>query len=172
MIGFGPEHDARCADILVPPDAGEAAMGRGTNTRAWRAAEIPAANGHGTATAIARVYSALSRGGEVDGIKVLSADAIDRAIVHQVPRAADGSEGAAQFPFGLGYMLIGKFPGLTTSAMAGSRVFGHPGAGGSIGLADPDEKIGFGYVMSQMQSGMTGGAHGFRLLAAVYASLG
>ena len=43
-------------------------------------AEIPAGNGHGNARAIARVYGALARGGEIDGYQVLSSEAIERAI--------------------------------------------------------------------------------------------
>jgi CubicO group peptidase (beta-lactamase class C family) len=49
------------------------------NSRAWRGAEIPAVNGHGTARALARVYGALARGGEVDGVRILEARTIARA---------------------------------------------------------------------------------------------
>ena len=49
------------------------------NAREWRAAEIPAANGHGNARSIARLYGALARGGELDGVRVLSPQAIARA---------------------------------------------------------------------------------------------
>ena len=44
-------------------------------------------------------------------------------------------------------------------------------AGGSIGFADPDQRIGFGYVMNQMQQGMMGGMGGFALIAALYEAL-
>ncbi len=53
--------------------------------------------------------------------------------------------------FGLGFMLSQPLPG--SSFGPNPRTFGHPGAGGSLGLADPDTKIGFGYVMNQMGSG-------------------
>ena len=48
------------------------------NSRAWRACELPAANGHTTARSLARLYGALARGGEVDGYRVLSPDSIVR----------------------------------------------------------------------------------------------
>jgi len=204
MIGFGPEHDDRCAEVLVPssePDgtlspaaAASAGMARGTGSRTWRAAEIPAANGHGTAAGVARMYAALARGGDLDGVQVLRAETIAAATVRQQPRtpsaAAAGAAGgagdaAAQLeargpagitglPFALGYMLVGDFlamragGGADDGAVTGSSMFGHPGAGGSIGAADPVAKVGFGYVMNQMQAGMVGGAHGFNLIAAVY----
>ena len=54
------------------------------NTRDWRGAEIPAANGHSNARAVARLYGALARGGELDGVRILSREAIERATVEQV----------------------------------------------------------------------------------------
>ncbi len=52
-----------------------------------------------------------------------------------------------------------------------ARSFGHPGAGGSLGFADPDTKIGFGYAMNQMGSGMLLDPRAAALIDAVYASL-
>ena len=69
--------------------------------------------------------------------------------------------------FGLGFMLSHKVVRLGR----GTRSFGHPGMGGSIGFADPDAGIGFGYVMNRHQMGMTGDARGFALMRAVYDSL-
>lgn len=198
LIGFGPEHDDRCAEVLSPapsPDAAaspmaaaNAGMARGANTRAWRAAEIPAANGHGTADGVARPYAALARGGMLDGVEVLRSDTIERALVRQRPHgqpeaqeagpgaqvAARGPAGITGLPFALGFMLIGDFIRMRSGGAdgPGTSMFGHPGAGGSIGAADPVARVGFGYVMNQMQAGMVGGAHGFNLIAAVYDCLG
>ncbi|MGH6869243.1 MAG: serine hydrolase domain-containing protein, partial [Methylocella sp.] len=94
-IGIGPEFDARVADIIYAPAPlpGETNIfaemmkdpasvnalaimnpptmfsAETTNSRAWRGAEIPGANGHANARALARIYGALARGGEVDGVK-------------------------------------------------------------------------------------------------------
>ena len=50
------------------------------------------------------------------------------------------------------------------------RAFGHPGAGGSVGLADPETRVGFGYVMNQFGSRFAD-TRATRLVDAVYASL-
>lgn len=170
-IGLGPEHDARTAEMILaplpqpgqrnvwteilsdpesvtykafanPPDL----MTPGTvNTREWRAAELPAANGHGNARALARVYGALARGGEVDGVRVLTPAAIEQAIVEQ-SNGPDAVLLGLPTRIGLGFWL----PSETIRLGPNERAFGHAGAGGSLGFADPDARIGFGYTMNQM----------------------
>jgi CubicO group peptidase (beta-lactamase class C family) len=55
--------------------------------------------------------------------------------------------------------------------MLSPRSFGHPGAGGSLGFADPDTGVGFGYVMNQMQSNLAGDPRVLNLIEAVKTSL-
>ena len=149
MIDFGPEHDPRCAEMVGPAD-----MVGGANSREWRAAGDGAATGSGSADGLARVCAALARGGELDGVRVLRAETIEAAVQEQPLQRADGSVR----DFALGYQLLGKvYPGL------GTQTFGHTGMGGSIGLANPTRRLGFGYVMNRMGSG---GATG--LLTAIY----
>ncbi len=132
------------------------------NRRALHAAEMPSSNGIATARALARVYAALA--GEVDGIRLLAPGTIRAA--REV--RSDGPDAVLMLPtrFGTGFMVP---PTLSPAARDGA--FGHPGAGGSLGLADPEAEIGFGYVMNQMQLGLTGDPRSARLLDAVYASL-
>jgi len=136
------------------------------NSREWRAAEIPAANGHGTASALARVYGALANGGAVDGVRILEADSIVRARTEQVS-GPDATLGGMPMRYGLGFMLRSDFMPLSPSPNA----FGHPGAGGSIGLADPDAGVGFGYVMNKMSMGLVGGPTAFAVLGAFFEAL-
>ena len=55
--------------------------------------------------------------------------------------------------------------------LGGHRSFGHYGAGGSVGFADPDAELGFGYVMNKMNLGLTGDPRTVNLIDATYAAL-
>ena len=68
---------------------------------------------------------------------------------------------------GLGYMI--SQPGAQLGPNPHS--FGHPGAGGSLGFADPTAKVGFGYVMNQMGNEPLLDVRPAALIDAVYASL-
>ncbi len=192
-IGFGPSLDVRVSNIIPasPPQPGEpnmmleltkdptsvSAMAIGnpptmllpetTNSRAWRGAEIPGANGHSTARALARIYGALARGGEVDGVRILSARSLPRCYTEQ----SQGMDEVLKFPtrFSLGFML--SQPGCQLGP--NPRSFGHPGAGGALGFADLDAKVGFGYVMNQMGPATTSlvDPRCAALIDAIYASL-
>jgi CubicO group peptidase (beta-lactamase class C family) len=135
------------------------------NSRAWRAMELPSANGHATARSLARVYGALARGGEVDGYRVLTPASIVRCYTEQ----SKGTDLVMRVfgRIGLGFML--NSPEIPMGP--NPHPFGHPGAGGSLGFADPDAKIGFGYVMNQMGASVGLDPRPRRLIDAAYASL-
>ena len=114
------------------------------NSARWRSGEIPSANCHSTARSIARLYACLASGGSLEGVDLISRDLILEA-------AREHSSGPdAVIPrssrFGLGFQLTQPERPLGPNA----NVFGHFGAGGSLGFADPDAEIGFGYVMNVM----------------------
>ncbi len=136
------------------------------NTKAWREAELPAANGHGTARALARIYGALARGGELDGVRLLEPASIERARAEQV-MGSDATLGGMLTRFGLGYMLRTKVMPFTPN----DGSFGHPGAGGSLGIADPEAKVGFGFVMNKLGQGLAGGSTGYAVLQAFFEAL-
>ena len=137
------------------------------NSRAWRGAEIPAANGHGTARALARIYGALACGGSVDGVHVLDRKTIEHACEEQAS-GPDATLGGLPIRYGLGFMLRSE----TMPFSPSPRSFGHPGAGGSIGMADPDRRVGYGFTMNKMGSGLTGGQTGYAVLQAFFEALG
>jgi CubicO group peptidase (beta-lactamase class C family) len=130
------------------------------NTRQLHAPELPSSNGIASARAVARLYAATV--GDVDGNRVLSAATVARA--SQVE--SDGADRVIGVPmqFGLGFSLGPSLP-----PACGERAFGHAGAGGSLGFADPEARIGFGYVMNQMQLGIDGRSE--MLVRAAYESL-
>jgi CubicO group peptidase (beta-lactamase class C family) len=132
----------------------------GSGTREWRAAGDGAATAFGTADGLARVYAALARGGELDGVRMLRPATIEGAVQEQVPTA--GTNYDEMSPIGLGYMLLWKmFPVVEYTGM-----FGHTGMGGSIGFADPFNRVGFGWVMNKLHSSGV-----YHLQAAVYRAL-
>jgi CubicO group peptidase (beta-lactamase class C family) len=139
---------AATADTLF----GKAAKGPGDlfayderwNTRPFHAAEMPSSNGVASGRALARMYAATVS--DVDGIRLLRPDTIRRATVVQ----SEGMDEVLGWPtnVGLGFALP---PSLGPECPPGS--FGHPGAGGSLGFADPGTGLGFGYVTSRMKLG-------------------
>jgi CubicO group peptidase (beta-lactamase class C family) len=185
-IGLGPEHDERCADFLPPappPSPGREELGRLAlmrlhayrnpanlsgmgivNTRAWRAAEVPSTNGHGNARAVARLYSALAGDGSLDGVHILAPETMVRAITEQV----NGPDIVLERPtrYGLGFQLTMPERRLGPSP----RAFGHFGAGGSLGFADPDARVAIGYAMNQGRLGWQH-KHVRHLIDLVYAAL-
>ncbi len=114
------------------------------NSRAWRRAEIPAANAHTTARALARLYAVLAVGGELDGVRVLGAEGLAGCCAEQ----SSGFDEVLRIPtrFSLGFMLSQPHARFGR----GARAFGHPGAGGSLGFADPDAAVSFGYVTNRL----------------------
>lgn len=137
-----------------------------TSSAAFRRAEMPGSNGHGTARALGKFYAALAQGGALDGVRLLQPETLARATREEV-YGVDATIGAPS-RFGLGFMLrhdkfpIGPNPG----------AFGHPGAGGNLGFADPERRLGFGYVMNRGKPSAFGSPTAYRLVDAVYASLG
>jgi CubicO group peptidase (beta-lactamase class C family) len=162
VILSDPQSMAAMAFINPP------ALALGPNNPEWRRAEIPGANGHGAARDMARVYGALSRGGKVDGVHVLNPD----SIAHCSAEQSFGPDLVLQVStrFGLGFML--SQDRLDARFGSSKRAFGHTGAGGSIGFADPDNRIGFAYVMNRMGPYILLDPRAIALIEATYKSIG
>jgi CubicO group peptidase (beta-lactamase class C family) len=135
------------------------------SSRAWRDADIPSVNGHATARGIARIYGALARGGDVDGVHLLSPESIARCREEQ--SFGEDLVLGVRTRFSLGFMLP-QHPGDAFTSPGG---FGHPGAGGSTGFADPEAKLAFGFVMSRGGNEILSDPRVLALSDAVYASL-
>ncbi|WP_217242597.1 serine hydrolase domain-containing protein [Streptomyces sp. AC555_RSS877] len=155
---------AAIAAIANPPvGAAEA------NTPAWRAAEVPAANGHGTTRAVAALYGVFAGRGSYDGHRVLSPEAAERV--------REGQGSCRDLVLGAGFehdTEIGL--GLWLSGPNGSygpnpRAFGHDGFGGSCGLADPEAGVSLGYVMNRMGPHIADDPRKMALIDALYGAL-
>lgn len=109
------------------------------NSPAWRAAEVPSTNGHGSATGLARLYGAL-----IGRRPLLSADLLREATTVQAagPCPVLGEDVA----FGLGFVPTSERRPLGPNGGA----FGHFGTGGALGFADPEAGVAFGYVMNHV----------------------
>ncbi|MCT2589815.1 beta-lactamase family protein [Streptomyces sp. N2-109] len=114
------------------------------NSPEVQAAELPASNGIGTAHSLARMYAALIN--EVDGARLLTPGTLASATKEQA--AGPDQVVVAPSRFSSGYMLPTK-----GNPMIGPNSFGHTGRGGSLGFADPEHGIAFGYAMNHIIGG-------------------
>ncbi len=149
----------------------------GANSRAGHAAEIGAANGITNARGLAGMYAPLSQGGG----KLVDAKTLSR--MGEVSMAThDDATLRVPTRFALGYMksmdnrkrsIAAKLWGEDCdSVILSSAAFGHVGAGGSLGFADPAAGFSFGYTMNQMGPGLLMNARGQKLVDAAYLSMG
>jgi CubicO group peptidase (beta-lactamase class C family) len=116
--------------VLVP---------RTLNSIPWRRAQVPGANGFASARGLARVYGAIA-----DGEGVLLPETVEVARTPQV-HGHDLTRNEVT-EYGLGFMTAGG----PNAYQVGPASFGHGGAYGSLGLADPEARVGFGYVFNQL----------------------
>ncbi|MBP2473063.1 CubicO group peptidase (beta-lactamase class C family) [Crossiella equi] len=120
------------------------------NSRYAHAAEAGAVTSMGSAEGYARMYAATV--GEVDGVRLLSKETVDRARAPQT----SGPDKVLVVPntWALGYIPFTPPSDLVPIVnMIGPGSFGHGGYGGSLAFGDVDHEIGFGYVMNQLQAG-------------------
>jgi CubicO group peptidase (beta-lactamase class C family) len=125
-------------------------------------AEVPGANGMGTAESLARMYAACV--GEVDGIRLMSpAQVEDALVVRSAGRQVFGPPDRGE-RWGTGFSLD-----CTPMPLLGPRSFGHGGAGGEMAFADDADNVGFAYINNRM--GGIGDPRATLLIAALRSSL-
>ena len=120
--------DLRRLALNNPPGLLDLSVVNGTR---WRAAEIPAVNGHGTAMAVARFYAGLIGGGELDGVRLVSADTVAAMTAGEL--TAHDVVLDEEITWGLGVWVD-------------NDGFGMGGLGGSLGMADPALGVAEAYV--------------------------
>lgn len=141
------------------------------NDRKGQAAEIGGGGGLSNARGQVAWYTELA----TNSGKLVSADRL--AAMGRVTTATQ-RDATLLIPtrFASGYMKSMDNRGLNlgpgTSAIMGEAAFGHVGAGGSIGFADPEARMAFSYTMNQMGGGLLLNERGQSLIDAAYQALG
>jgi CubicO group peptidase (beta-lactamase class C family) len=128
----------------------------------YRTVEFPSASGTGTARAIARAYGELASGGRELGfsgetrreIEAPAKSARDAVLKIDTAYSFGFMKPCALFPYG-----------------TGPQAFGFPGAGGSVGFADPATRIGFAYVKGKLGFDFIDDRRGRALRLACYRAL-
>jgi CubicO group peptidase (beta-lactamase class C family) len=182
--GYGTRgaDSSRVADIIPNPESHTFVQTRDRSTklgRAWRIRPdsedhyndermrtglMPSTNGHGNARAVARIYAALSCGGTLDGFRLMTPETIDRLREESWFGLCEMTDRA--FRYAHGFFLNEP---IMSPMGTNPRSFGHPGAGGSLGFADPENRLAFSYSPALMCAGGGLGERCAALVAAVYA---
>lgn len=139
-----------------------------SNSDDWRQAQIPAANGHSSARDLAAVYGALANAGQLNGHTLMAADSL--ALCSEEQSFESDRVLGLPLRFGHGFMLSQKRADCRFGR--GRGAFGHPGAGGCLGFADPDYGVGFGYVTARMGQSLLIDPRPQHLIDALYQCLG
>ncbi len=197
-IGLPENQNDRVATIL-PPRAGKPAAGGELFARAFidpgsltrrafsnlrgipwisamnapeiRAVSLPSMGGIASAQALATFYAMLASGGTWAGRTYFK----KKTMEWMSTRLAQGFDPVLQceLSFSAGFMmdpLDGGGQKIRSLFGPSASAFGHPGAGGSLGFADPEQGIGFAYVMNQMESGVLPDERCTALVRALYAT--
>jgi CubicO group peptidase (beta-lactamase class C family) len=179
-IGLDPAEFGRVSNVIPPPpfdptmEISEFAMRTLTNpmlsaeaswTEPWRRAEIPAANGHGNARSVATVQAAVANGGEVGGVRLLSAAGCERILLEQ----AHGPDLVLGVPLrlGVGYGL----PSTELPISSHDRACYWGGWGGSVIVMDFEAEMSVAYMMNKMGAELVGDERGIGLVLAAQAAM-
>ena len=180
-IGLPASEDARVADLIPPPPGAgigereQTELSRNmssnpginpldTRTRAWRAAEIPAAGGHGNARSIAEIHAVLANGGVAKGKRIMSEAGCRKALEQQIEGTDLIFDGPARF--GLGFGL----PSAMVPLPNPNTLF-WGGYGGSLVIIDMDKRATFGYAMNKMVGTTTGDLRALGMAGAMWQAL-
>jgi CubicO group peptidase (beta-lactamase class C family) len=185
QIGAAESDWGRIADVIPPPPlpfdlaalgpdslvvktfTGPAVEAAEANTSGWRRADIGAANGHGNARSVARIMSVVARGGEVDGVRLLSPETIELIFREQ----ASGVDQVLGVPmrFGIGYGLPTPE---TIPYLPDEKICFWGGWGGSVIAMDLGRKMTIAYMMNKMAPGIIGSPRAEEYTRAIYAAVG
>lgn len=181
-LGLPVSEEARRAEMIAPPELATSNMTTDLNpsqlaaylnpvmeplrpnTAAWRACEIPSANGFSNARSLARLFGAVAGDGTLDGRRIVGPEALAQATTLQI----EGVDEVLGVPvrWGVGFLL-------NTDGLYGpeTKAFGHSGWGGSFAMVDPVKRTAIAYTMNRMGTDLVGDPRDVALIAAAYEGL-
>jgi CubicO group peptidase (beta-lactamase class C family) len=128
--------------------------------------EVPSGGAVGTAQAFARAYSVFATGGKELGLRRETLDLLAAPAIPPSRGFHDECLKSDDVQFSLGFMKsTSEWPFGSASS------YGAPGSGGSLGFADPEAGVGYGYVTSQMGTRLTGDPRDVALRDALYSAI-
>ncbi|MGE3930809.1 MAG: serine hydrolase domain-containing protein [Hyphomonadaceae bacterium] len=130
----------------------------------WAKIEIPSANGHGSARALAQIYALFANGGEIAGRRILSPGTHAQLITRRI----EGDD--LVLPFHLDWRS-GVWANPAGAYGPNAEAIGHSGSGGSCGFGDPVSGLSIGYVMNKQSHHLLGDPRARRLIEALYSCL-
>ncbi len=133
------------------------------NTRDWRAAEIPSANGQGCASGLAKLYSLVVSNDP--SIKILDEKTIRRMTEERITNRDLVLDVVTRWGAGFIMNMHGVIYG------PNKKSFGHSGWGGSCAFGDPENNLGISYVMNQMKNNFAADGRSLELINATYECL-
>tara|TARA_X000000368_G_scaffold2385_1_gene1848 strand:+ start:1843 stop:2973 length:1131 start_codon:yes stop_codon:yes gene_type:complete len=133
------------------------------NTRDWRAAEIPSANGQGCASGLAKLYSLVVSNDP--SIKILDEKTIRKMTEERITNRDLVLDVVTRW--GAGFIM--NMHGVIYGPVKNS--FGHSGWGGSCAFGDPENNLGISYVMNQMKNNFAADGRSLELINATYKCL-
>jgi CubicO group peptidase (beta-lactamase class C family) len=179
-IGLPAGEEDRVADLQRPPampDFGEInaptraaflapwSSAAGKAAADYRRMEVPSTNGYATAEALARLMGALADGGWLEEEEVLGPATIAELARERIR----GQDLVLPYVMSWGAGVMRNAPNFVWGP--GTETFGHSGWGGACAFADPERKLGGGYVMNRQGVALMGDERPRRLIEAAYAGL-
>ena len=157
LSGFNPD---TAAEALIPKGMSKFYLDEPASLQAC----IPGANGVFTARSLAKMYAALANGGEIDGVRLLSAKTLQEAV--KVYNTQRGDVVPMAMNWRLGYHRV-----FTTWART-PHAFGHFGYGGSGAWADPSRQLAVGYIVNTGSGSPFADLRLWRINSAIIKSVG
>lgn len=139
MKAIGSDAQGMVAKAFANPPS----MMTSTNKVEWRLMQQPAANAHSTARGLAGFYTAVLQGKLLDS-EMLQAMLSEHSVGMDLTLQS-------KTRFGLGCMLE-QADELPASYALGAQSFGHPGAGGTLGCADPEREVSVAFITNSLGS--------------------